>query len=901
MASQPPDPQDRLTLERSHAMSALLLELATMPSRSESWERVLRAGETVGRFELVREIGRGGFGIVYEARDRELGRSVAFKAVRPGRGVEVGAREILLREAESIAQLSHPNLVTLHDVGRCEQGPYLVLELLRGMTLAERLRIGPLPVAEALRVGIDVACGLAHAHAAGVTHRDLKPSNVFLCEGGHAKVLDFGMAHAFGRPRTLGGTPAYMAPEQWREGPEDERTDVFALGVMVYQMLRGEVPFPEGGRSLEEGQRPALEVPECPALGGLVARMLERDPADRPRDAAEVLSALVAFRDALRTGEDTTARYALPPGPRRPSWPVLAAAAVVLVAAMGLWLSFGPWRSGQAERPSVAVLPFAVLSTNPDDPSLSAGIHSEVITRLTQIGGIRVIARSSVQGYAPGNRDLKAIARQLGVKAVVEGEVQRDGDRLRIQAHLVDPMTGELRWADRFDRRADDLFALQSEVALEVAGVLGARLTASERERVGRPPTHDALAHQLYLRALYFWGRSSEDADRGRSQELLTAAVARDPRFALAHAWLAVLDTELANSGRGQYPFDPMCEEAGRHASRALELDPGLPEAHGALAEVRWACADDNPGALAEYEVEARGAPGDAVARVNVGFTRMAMGQWSAGAEDLRAAMSLDPRSYFVAMLVAERMIQVRRFDDAEQACRRAQELSPGDLRAPTTCALIPFWRSGDLGPARAALDAAVQQWGTSGAAATAAIDLLYLLPERTLALSAAGRIPDPVSERDPFVPRALLTGVAHLALGQLGEAQADLHSVVGPLESAVAELRRHEDRESLAVELLWLARAHAGVGRGEEAMGEAREALALIHDVPGRTFAQVDAAEVAVAAGHREEAMELLAGALDSPGGTITVPSLHSQPGLFPLRGYPPFEALAAPQLAGR
>src|SRR5512140_1632885 len=274
-----PEPQDaageRPAPDKSQAMSALLLELATMPSRSEDWEHVLRPGESVGRFELVSEIGRGGFGIVYEARDKELGRSVAFKAVRPGRGLEEGAGELLLREAEAIARLSHPNLVTLHDVGRCEQGPYLVLELLRGLTLGERLRDGPLPVREALRIGAEVARGLAHAHGLGVTHRDLKPSNVFLCEGGHVKVLDFGMAHAFGRQRILGGTPAYMAPEQWEDAGEDERTDVFALGVMLYQMLAGDVPMPEGGKSLERGPAPRVSVPTCPALGELVARMLE--------------------------------------------------------------------------------------------------------------------------------------------------------------------------------------------------------------------------------------------------------------------------------------------------------------------------------------------------------------------------------------------------------------------------------------------------------------------------------------------------------------------------------------------------------------------------------------------------------------------------------------------------
>jgi TolB-like protein len=895
VAARPPE-------DRSQAMSALLLELATLPQREPDWERVLRPGEVVGRFELVREIGRGGFGIVYEARDRELGRSVAFKAVRPGRPPAAGAGELLLREAEAIARLSHPNLVTLHDVGRCEQGPYLVLELLRGITLGERISGGPLPVAEALRVGEEVARGMAHAHGMGITHRDLKPSNVFLCDGGLVKVLDFGMAHAFGRKRILGGTPAYMAPEQWQDGAEDERTDVFALGVMLFQMVKGEVPLAEGGKSLEGGPAPRLEIAGCPALAELVARMLERDPADRPRDATEVLAALRTLREAMRTAEDTTARLSALRRPRRARRRALAALAVAAVAAgAAAWVLSGRLAPPVADRPSVAVLPFDTLSAGPDDASIAAGIHAELITQLTQLQGLRVIGRSSVQSYAPGARDLRAIGAALDVGTVVEGTVQRQGDRLRIQVHLVDPRTGTQRWAEAFDRHLDDLFSLQSEVAVQIARALGTRLTAAEQARAERPPTRDPVALQLQLQALYFWGRSSDDLDRQRAHGLLTAAVARDPDFALGRAWLAVVLTELANAGLPDFPFDRTCAGAREQATRALALDPGLPQAHGAVAEVRWACDGDNAGALAEYEIQARQAPGDGVARVNVGYTRMAMGQWKAAADDLRAAMVLDPRSYFVAMLVADRMIQLRRFDEAEQACRRAQELSPGDIRAPTTCALVPFWRSGDVGPALAALDAMAQQWGASNVAVASAVDLLMLLPARTLELARAGKLPDPISRQSPFIPRAVVTGAAHQALGQAREAQADFAAALGPLREAAAALRVQGDRSGLAIQLLWLARAEAGLGQAEPATGDAREAVSLLDDRPMRIVAGADLAAVSAAVGRKDEAVRGLAEALDAPGGTVTAASLRANPALAALRGYPSFEALISKRLAGR
>ncbi|HET8732966.1 MAG TPA: protein kinase [Anaeromyxobacteraceae bacterium] len=254
----------------------------------------------MGRFEIVRELGRGGFGVVYEAKDRDLGRQVAVKVVRPGRIAEEEGK--VSREAEAIARLAHPNLITLFEVGRSEHGPFLVFELLRGKTLDLRIEEGPLPVQEAVHIATEVARGLAHAHAEGVIHRDLKPANVFVTSKGLVKILDFGMAHAFGRRRLSGGTPAYMAPEQWEDDPEDERTDVFALGVMLYRMLTGEYPFPEGqGKWSAEPATPRkLDVPGAPELADLVEKMLGRAPKGRPRDGAAVLAALRPIDDRLR-------------------------------------------------------------------------------------------------------------------------------------------------------------------------------------------------------------------------------------------------------------------------------------------------------------------------------------------------------------------------------------------------------------------------------------------------------------------------------------------------------------------------------------------------------------------------------------------------------------------------
>jgi serine/threonine protein kinase len=300
---------------RPGAFTALLRQVAGTPEaeRGGAWGEALRPGAVIGRFELVREIGRGGFGVVWEARDRDLGRSVAFKAVRAGSRAEL-RQERLLCEAEAAARLSHPNIVTLFDVGRSAVGPYLVMELLRGATLDDRLSAGPLALREALHVGVEVAKGLAHAHARGVAHRDLKPANIFLCEDGQVKVLDLGLAHAFGHRRVGGGTPAYMAPEQWRGAPEDERTDVFAMGVVLFEMLTGAPPFvgERDASRLGAGGAPELAIPEEPELGELIHRMLAQDPVRRPRDGNEVLAALAAFAAALERAPHERVGYAPP-------------------------------------------------------------------------------------------------------------------------------------------------------------------------------------------------------------------------------------------------------------------------------------------------------------------------------------------------------------------------------------------------------------------------------------------------------------------------------------------------------------------------------------------------------------------------------------------------------------
>jgi hypothetical protein len=437
-----------------------------------AWVEGLSPGTALGRYDLLREVGRGGFGVVWEARDRELGRRVAVKVIR-SRPDGVPEKR-LVAEAEIAARLSHPNIVTVLDVGRGEKGAWLVQEFLVGRTLASRLVEGPLPLREVVRVARELARGLAHAHAHGVVHRDLTARNVFLCEDGQVKLLDLGMAQAFGRRKLGGGTPDYMAPEQLRGAPEDERVDVFALGVLLYEMVTGTLPFPPGPPSADR-RAPHLETPELPGLGELVDRLLSPEPMDRPRDAGAVLAELEELGATLpRTTSGTQG-----PGVRvRRRWPawaawagalalaVLAAAGGALAARRGTSsagvlppLAFGATESSNACDWGQAT--WTDLDRRPDDAS----------TRNGKMGG---------QGVAEvGGRKAWKVTSDWGQLVLPLGAAAR-GDPFAIEAEFfMPPVEGWMRGVN--------IHAFTDPVGGPGTGMIAHGVTIAVVEEPGKP------------------------------------------------------------------------------------------------------------------------------------------------------------------------------------------------------------------------------------------------------------------------------------------------------------------------------------------------------------------------------------------------------------------------------
>ncbi len=703
-------------------LSMLLQELARAPGDDlhRAWQQRLQPGDTVGRFEILREIGRGGFGVVYEALDRQLGRSVAFKTLRPARTGHELSTDWILKEAEAVARLDHPAIVTLHDVGRCASGPYLVEELLHGETLEQRLRGGPLLARDAVAIGLEVARGLAHAHVRGVLHQDLKPGNVFLTEDGRVKLLDFGLAHLLGTRGVYGaGTPAYMAPEQLRGEAVDARSDVFALGATLFEALAGKAPFEvKEGRSgaLDEGPLPALPEGVPDPLAALAERCLSKDPAKRPASGQAVVEELLAAERALeRAGpEGSGAPVGIPA--RTSARLALMLAGVAVVVAVGVYLVATRGRSAtetlglstaSPALPSIAVLPFADMSPGKDQEYFADGIAEEILNALAQVEGLRVPGRTSSFWFKGKNARLADIGRELNVTHVLEGSVRRAGKRLRVTAQLVSVADGFHLWSETFDRDQADVFEVQDQVANAVVDALRVKLLPGAEQPASPSRTGSMEAYEEYLLGGQLLSRYTVD-DVRRATYSLEKAVTLDPslapawaRLSLALWWIAALDLATPAGAENK-------RRAIAAAERAVALAPRLAEGYAARSRVRN-----------DFQWDFAGAD-----------------------EDEARALAIAPNSPLVLSVSCANLRSRGRLTKSAAACRRAIELDPLIVGARNQLSFT-YLAGGELAQARV-LNARVFEISPgSRAAQTVRCQLDFFEGKRAEARQHCGRLPD--------------------------------------------------------------------------------------------------------------------------------------------------------------
>jgi TolB-like protein/Tfp pilus assembly protein PilF len=661
----------------------------------------VQVGRLLGKYRLVAPIGAGGMGEVFRAHDQGLDRDVAVKILPSARAVDEAARNRFRKEALALSKLNHPSIATIFDFGTLEGVDYLVMELVEGETLAARIGSQPLTEKEIAALGAQIADALEEAHEHGVVHRDLKPANVVVTAKGRAKVLDFGLARLLRAPgatdltASLTATPAaagtlpYMAPEQLQGEEADARSDIYALGCVLYEMATGQRAFREelSTRLVDAILHRPPVAPRArnervsAELERIVLKCLEKEPGLRYQSARELAV-------DLRRLATPSAVAAVPLEPEAPSlearrWRTPALVGFGLLAFLllaGLIVGWnlvrargGPSALGAVAIQSLAVLPLENLSHDPAQDYFADGMTEELTANLAQIGSLRVISRTSVMQYKGTRKTMPEIGRELNVDALVEGSVLRAGQRVRITAQLIRASQDQHLWARSYEGDLGDVLALQSTVAREIAGEIRAALTPQDQARLATARKVDPEAYEAYLRGRHEW-ELANGANLRSSLEYYKQALAKDPNYALAYAGMADSYAMLSDFYLPPREVMPKATEA---AVKAIELDDSLAQAHNALASIHFIYDWDWPGAEREWKRAIELNPNFADAHHLYGEFLFSMRRPEEGATELRRAEQLAPFSGQVYVSACNSYWLDHKYNEAFTHCRAGLRIDP--------------------------------------------------------------------------------------------------------------------------------------------------------------------------------------------------------------------------------
>jgi serine/threonine protein kinase/tetratricopeptide (TPR) repeat protein len=865
----------------------------------------------LGNYQILEEIGHGGMGIIYRARQRHSRRIVALKRILAH---EADSRETLLRfrrEAQAAASLDHPNILPIYEIGEDDDGlPFFSMKFAAGGSLRDAVPALTGEPSRCVKLMAKVAHAVQYAHAQGILHRDLKPGNILLDGDGEPLVSDFGLAKWLDtasdltRTLTIFGTPGYVAPEQveGQAASLKPSTDVYSLGAILFDLLAGRPPFL--GKSVLAVIQQAAEKP-APKLRSLAptldrdleticAKCLEREPNARYRsagDLAEDLGRWLARRPIL--ARPVSAPIRVSRWSRRN--PVAAGMAILLLA-LGTAVGIMTWKSGLLHRPAniaIAVLPFENLSQTKESAFFADGIQDGILTKLGRVADLRVISRTSVMAYR-GAPDIRQIGRALNVSYVLKGSVRWEAGRIHLNTQLIDTRTDDQVWAAEYDQDLANVFLTQSEIAQQIANQLEAKVSAVEKAAIKEPPTSDLIAYDFYLRArdrLVSPFSSRARAELLQAVDLLDQAVARDPSFFQAYCQLAYTHDLLYFLGYDHTSARLALAEAAIQA--AFRLRPEAGEAHLVRAENLYRGHLDYSGALAELEIASQTLPSSPSVFALKGYIQRRQGHWEESTRHLEHAINLDPRNFYTLQQIAISYGVLRRYAEEKSVLDRALSIVPNDVDTKVARASVDFhWK--------AATESLHQTIDSIRAADPAALSniandwLSCALAERDVAaakeaLNAFGEIP--LTDYAVHLNRPLIEGVIARMTNDDKTARAAFTAARAEQEKAL------QAQPNYAPSLCVLGLIDAGLGRKQEALREGRRAVELLpveKDAINGPLMIEYLAMIAAWVGEKNLACEQLALAIRPPS-TVSYGQLKLLPFWDPLRNDPCFEKIVA------
>ncbi len=763
----------------------------------------LPSGTRLGPYKIEAPIGAGGMGEVYRATDTRLNRDVAVKILSSRLTAEPSAKQRFEREARTASALNDPHICTIYDVGEHEGRQFLVMELLEGLSLEQYMDGQALAAEQVLKLGTQIAGALQTAHGKGIIHRDVKPANIFVTVGGEVKVLDFGLAKllqqtdqdatlslTLTKPHAVLGTLPYMAPEQLRGEKTDARTDIWGAGAVVYEMATSQRPFSEKvGVRLTDAILHESPVPPC-ALNGaipaelerIVLKCLDKDPENRYQSAKE----LVVDLRQLSTPNSESARTSSAAKPRvwrrtlRPA--AYAAAGVLALVAVFVATSPSGWRERLLSRPaspriqSLAVLPLANLSHDPEQDYFADGMTEALIANLAQIRALHVISRTSTMHYKGSNESLPQIARDLNVDAVIEGTVQRSGNRVQVTAQLIEGQSDVHLWAKTYDRNVQDVLVMQSELAQAIVGEIKTHLTPKERELLAHARSINPDAYNAYLLGAYHVNKRNPEAlDKGI--EYFQEAIRIDPSYARAYAGLA--EAYIERDIWGGLGIGKSADRVRAATLKALELDAELAEAHALLAHIHFQYDWDWQSTEVEYKRAIELNPNLAGSYVGYAYFLQAMGRHQEALASARRAVELDPLSPADITDEGRILYRARQYENAITIYKQALELDPSYL------------------PALSRIAEAYEQLGKFDEALASVQKLLQHTTDRRVGLRPLARIYARMGRRREAI-EIVRTIERDGTFGGDEFALAAIYSALGDRDHAIAALERGVQRRSL-------------------------------------------------------------------------------------------------------